>query len=464
MASNSPKVSILFLGSNPKDKQHLELTDEFNALERELDHRFELRSRWGEPATTLPDLLRKYAPQVLHFSGHGKDGNGLLFEDADGNAVAPSAAALAKAFANYTDTIRCVVLNACYTEVLALRIAMHIDIVIGMSGAIKDTTAHNFTKAFYSTLGSGCSLGEAFKEAKLKLELANDDCHVLQLHSGARVDPHQVFVLQEIPAVETEPTTPEEIAAEGAIVSTLTRRNDQSDVTVQGRITLEEFRARKPTFGILASFGALVFGVLGIGYTIGYKMSEMTNDEDVASERSKKASTPAQKIGSNLRRQEPSDRRAPGQAPAEPVDEEKPGEYRFLDGDPWEDGPLTVADGTLLASPAPLVAKIASAPELRKGKVADPYIGLRVKWDGYLSDIKLSDNNLVTLEIRRNDHVDGTVVRFEVQQSSYPSIEYLELGNIVEVEGTIMEVDTSWQVGVVQIDATSISFSVTVDD
>jgi formylglycine-generating enzyme required for sulfatase activity/tRNA A-37 threonylcarbamoyl transferase component Bud32 len=181
-------VSILFLGARAKD---LALTEEFNALARELDEWFDLNSRWGEPASNWPDLLDRYDPQVLHFSGHGNEG-GLFLTDASGRSHVPKPSVVAEVFAPLRDRVRCVVLNACYSEAQALLIAEHIDVVIGIDGTIGDARAREFSQAFYNQLGKGHSVGEAFERAKLKLALGNDKVPALRIHSN--VDPRKVVL------------------------------------------------------------------------------------------------------------------------------------------------------------------------------------------------------------------------------------------------------------------------------
>ena len=53
------------------------------------------------------------------------------------------------------DNIRCVVLNACYSEAQAQAIAEAIDCVVGMTSAVGDDAAIEFATAFYRALGYG---------------------------------------------------------------------------------------------------------------------------------------------------------------------------------------------------------------------------------------------------------------------------------------------------------------------
>ena len=55
-----------------------------------------------------------------------------------------------------------VFLNACYSEKQARAIAEHVNCVIGMSNAISDIAAIEFASTFYSSLGFGRSIKDAF--------------------------------------------------------------------------------------------------------------------------------------------------------------------------------------------------------------------------------------------------------------------------------------------------------------
>ena len=71
------------------------------------------------------------------------------------------------------DNIRCVVLNACYSEGQATAIAQQIDVVIGMKHDLGDDAARNFAAAFYQGLGYGRSVQTAFDLGCLQIDLAN---------------------------------------------------------------------------------------------------------------------------------------------------------------------------------------------------------------------------------------------------------------------------------------------------
>jgi len=88
---------------------------------------------------------------------------GLVFENDSGQVQVISKNALARLFELCADHVKCVVLNACYSEVQAEAIAQHIDNVVGMTEAIGDEAAIKFAVAFYGALGAGRNFEDAYK-------------------------------------------------------------------------------------------------------------------------------------------------------------------------------------------------------------------------------------------------------------------------------------------------------------
>ena len=162
------KITILFLAANPLDTNSLQLDEEVRAIdqalrEAEYRDRFDLRSHWALRYSDLPGLLLRYNPHIVHFSGHGSAGGELIFSDDTGKSHPVPPDMLADLFSLLRDNIRCVVLNACYSETQAEGIARAIDCVVGMTRAVPDEAALHFASAFYTGLGYGRSIATAFK-------------------------------------------------------------------------------------------------------------------------------------------------------------------------------------------------------------------------------------------------------------------------------------------------------------
>jgi hypothetical protein len=161
------KIKILFLAANPSSTDPLRLDEEIRSIDHsmrqsELRDRFDIEQHWAVRIGDLQEYLLRHKPHVVHFSGHGSVSGEIILLDDTRNSVPVSSRALSSLFLVLKDNIRCVVLNACYSESQARAIAEHIDYVIGMTKAIGDNAAINFASSFYRALGYGRSIKNAF--------------------------------------------------------------------------------------------------------------------------------------------------------------------------------------------------------------------------------------------------------------------------------------------------------------
>lgn len=165
-AGSQKPIKILFLAVNPKGTLPLRLDEEIRNIDEALRksdfrHRFQIEQQWAVRVSDLQGLLLRHAPDIVHFSGHGS--SGLILEDMDGQPREVPPAALADLFGILNDTVRCVVLNACYSHEQAMAISPYVDAVIGMTDEIDDETSVAFATAFYQALGYGKDVPTAFK-------------------------------------------------------------------------------------------------------------------------------------------------------------------------------------------------------------------------------------------------------------------------------------------------------------
>lgn len=169
---------ILFIGANPLDTARAMITQELSAIRdgiagaRERD-RFELL--FPEMAATprrFQRLLIDNDPSIIHFSGHGT-ADGIYLEDETGHGVLVKEKALSDLFALFSESVECVVLNACFSEAQAQAIARHIPYVVGMSSEIGVQDAVKFSAGFYGALAGGESVPRAFELGRNLIDLSN---------------------------------------------------------------------------------------------------------------------------------------------------------------------------------------------------------------------------------------------------------------------------------------------------
>jgi CHAT domain-containing protein len=183
MNSDTPIKKILILAANPKDTSRLRLDQELRDIAEGLQRaqkrdQFNLVQQLAVRPRDIQRAMLDNNPQIVHFSGHGSEDEGLVFEDETGESKLVSKAALAGLFKLFADQIECVVLNGCYSVMQAEAIAQHINYVVGMSKAIGDQAAIEFAVGFYDALGAGRSIEFAYKLGCSAIQIAGIEEHL----------------------------------------------------------------------------------------------------------------------------------------------------------------------------------------------------------------------------------------------------------------------------------------------
>jgi formylglycine-generating enzyme required for sulfatase activity len=186
MSGQSEIVKILFLAANPSGTERRRQDEEIRRIELALE-RAKRREQFKiiqKGAVTDDDLRRSlldHEPEIVHFSGQGSGAQGLAFVDSLGHLQVISGDSLARLFELCADHVRCVILNACFSEVQAKVISRHIEIVIGMSEEIGDEASIKFSEGFYDALGVGRSAEQAFEIGRNAIELRSLNEHVVPI-------------------------------------------------------------------------------------------------------------------------------------------------------------------------------------------------------------------------------------------------------------------------------------------
>ena len=198
MPPESNKITILFLAANPVDQKQLAIDEEMRAIEDALvgarfREMFDLRSAWAVRYGDLQELLLRYEPHIVHFSAHGSEAGELLLTGTDRKSYPVPPAKLAELFDLLKDNVRCVVLNACFSEEQAQGIAASIDCVVGMTRAVQDGDAIEFAIGFYLGIGYGRSVKTAFGLGRNRIP-SLDGQEVASLVARSGVDPAQLII------------------------------------------------------------------------------------------------------------------------------------------------------------------------------------------------------------------------------------------------------------------------------
>jgi tetratricopeptide (TPR) repeat protein len=171
------------LSANPKETAPLRLDEERREIEAGLERsqrrdQFRLVKKEAVRTRDVQRAMLDLNPQIIHFSGHGEGKQGIVFENEVGQAKFVDAEALAGLFKLFADRVQCVILNACYSDVQAEAIARHIPYVIGMSEAIGDQAAIEFSVGFYDALGAGRGIEFAYALGCQSIQLAGIPEHL----------------------------------------------------------------------------------------------------------------------------------------------------------------------------------------------------------------------------------------------------------------------------------------------
>ena len=197
-----PELTVVFLAASPLDQTRLQIGPETREIAKRIrasEYRDAINVEWllGRHVTDLIDDLAQVGADVFHFSGHSDDAN-LVFETDSGGTSTLSKEQLGKLIKVGGRRIRLAVFNSCDSAALASSVtdAGLVEVAIGMSASIGNGAAKVFAGQFYAAIGNGHSIGQAFEEARLQLELAETKSeHLPQLFAAASVEPDAVILV-----------------------------------------------------------------------------------------------------------------------------------------------------------------------------------------------------------------------------------------------------------------------------
>jgi hypothetical protein len=208
-------ITILVLASSPLDLAQLHLGKETKLIKHTLDSAIN-RDQYRViscTAATVDDLRRyilEYSPTIVHFCGHGGGEAGLCMENSEGGTHLVSGASLAKLFHLVSEDVKCLLLNACYSDEQARPISEHIDFVIGMRDSVDDESALKFAQGFYEAIWAGRPIAKAFKfgcsaidtaglpDEQVPILLTSPRLGSLALPYGERVQELENFILRYV--------------------------------------------------------------------------------------------------------------------------------------------------------------------------------------------------------------------------------------------------------------------------
>ncbi len=158
---------ILILSANSYRQKQLRLDTDIRNIDERLKLAIERRqiTLKVQLATRFSDFqtqLLEYNPHIVHFMGHGEE-EGILLADSFGFAEPVPTGILARLFQQMAQQVECVILGACFSSKPAEAVSQHIPYVIGVKREIMDRAAIEFSVGFYTALGTGRSVEDAYQ-------------------------------------------------------------------------------------------------------------------------------------------------------------------------------------------------------------------------------------------------------------------------------------------------------------
>lgn len=165
---NAGPIRILFVLSCPPGQYQIDTAEEIRQIRAELQSA-KYRDRFTHElitAATYTDMrkaLRQHRPHILHIACHGTPEAELVLSDGRSGEERIEAATFVELLEVLRDDLRLVVLNACYSTSITQKLVPAINLVLGMRGAVTDSSAIAFASVFYESIAAGDTVEAGFR-------------------------------------------------------------------------------------------------------------------------------------------------------------------------------------------------------------------------------------------------------------------------------------------------------------
>ena len=208
------KINVLFIASNPDieyiddsgnttQQQKLKLEKEAREIHESIQKSLKrdsisFETRWATRVTDLFQFINEVNPTIIHFSGHCTDDGELVFQDNNDEPRLLNMDTLIEIINASTDNLRLVVLNNCYSSIIAEKIVENIESAIGMNDSIGDEAAIVFASQLYSSIGFGLSLEKSFQQALIALKIYEiPEEKTPELFTNIEIDANDIYLVSK---------------------------------------------------------------------------------------------------------------------------------------------------------------------------------------------------------------------------------------------------------------------------
>lgn len=156
----------MFVSSVPEDKNYIDVGQESDTISEVLeimkqDSKFQFIHKHGIIRGKFREILQDYKPDIIHFSGHGGEKEGLVFQDNE-----EISKEMLRDIFDGLHIIQLIYLNACYSakQTDALKDLTNVKNIIGMNKSIADYIAIQFSTNFYKNYKRIENIKESFTD------------------------------------------------------------------------------------------------------------------------------------------------------------------------------------------------------------------------------------------------------------------------------------------------------------
>lgn len=170
------QIKVLVVFANPKGSNPLRLGAEDRTIHESLAlgkyrERIFLTIKHAATIHDVRHALLEDSYDIVQFSGHATE-RGLAFENDAGDMQLVPQEAFSEFISDYSPPIKCVILNACYTDVQGKLISKGVPFTIAMKSPISDDGAIQFIRGFYDAIVAGKDVEFAYREGCRTVKLS----------------------------------------------------------------------------------------------------------------------------------------------------------------------------------------------------------------------------------------------------------------------------------------------------
>ena len=169
-------IKVLILAANPPNTETLRIDQEIHEIQRTIRSgrdrdNIEVSIHLAVGPADISQALLDDEPRLVHFSGHGGPGGSIAAENDYGLARVIPVDGLVDLFRTFGQSVDCMLVNACDTELLARELSAVVPYAIGMRQPVQDTSSIRFSTGFYQALAAGKSIEKAFQLGVIMLKM-----------------------------------------------------------------------------------------------------------------------------------------------------------------------------------------------------------------------------------------------------------------------------------------------------